>query len=82
MGRGVWCLHAAPTAADANKEGTVFFLLAPEPPAQPAPRPFLGVAGAISVSHEAGLVQVDGWATFKAPARIAVLVRELRSQVG
>lgn len=38
--------------------------------------------GAITVRHEAGLVQVDGWATFKAPARIAVLVRELRSQVG
>ena len=32
------------------------------------------------MSHEAGLVQVDGWATFKAPARIAVLVRELRAQ--
>lgn len=38
--------------------------------------------GAISVHHGEGLVRVDGWATFKAPARIAVLVRELRAEVG
>ena len=31
--------------------------------------------------HEQGLVRVDGWATFRAPARIAVLVRELRAEV-
>ena len=30
--------------------------------------------------HEQGLVKVDDWATFKAPARIAVLVRELRAE--
>lgn len=37
--------------------------------------------GDISVHHQEGLVKVDGWATFKAPARIAVLVRELRAEV-
>jgi ATP-dependent RNA helicase DHX57 len=37
--------------------------------------------GDISVYHQEGLVKVDGWATFKAPARIAVLVRELRAEV-
>jgi len=37
--------------------------------------------GDVSVHHEAGLVRVDDWATFKAPARIAVLVRELRREV-
>ena len=38
--------------------------------------------GEVSVHHGEGLVRVDGWATFKAPARIAVLVRELRAEVG
>ena len=38
--------------------------------------------GEISVHHSEGLVRVDNWATFKAPARIAVLVRELRAEVG
>ena len=38
-------------------------------------------AGDIQVHHEQGLVSVDGWARFKAPARIAVLVRELRAEV-
>jgi len=37
--------------------------------------------GEVSVHHGEGLVRVDGWATFKAPARIAVLVRELRAEV-
>lgn len=37
--------------------------------------------GNIDVHHEQGLVIVDGWAKFKAPARIAVLIRELRTQV-
>ena len=50
--------------------------MASNPTPHPPPLP----AGELSVSHEAGLVQVDGWATFKAPARIAVLVRELRAQ--
>lgn len=35
--------------------------------------------GELSVHHQAGLLRVDGWATFKAPGRIAVLVRELRA---
>ncbi|KAK9809193.1 hypothetical protein WJX72_011126 [[Myrmecia] bisecta] len=37
--------------------------------------------GEISVQHEVGLLQVDGWATFSAPARIAVLVKELRDEI-
>ncbi|KAL3157309.1 hypothetical protein ABBQ38_001539 [Trebouxia sp. C0009 RCD-2024] len=37
--------------------------------------------GNISVQHEQGTLKLDGWATFKAPARIAVLIRELRQQV-
>lgn len=37
--------------------------------------------GQISVQHEEGTLKLDGWATFKAPARIAVLIRELRQQV-
>ena len=31
--------------------------------------------GQISVDHEKSLLRLDGWASFKAPARIAVLVR-------
>ena len=30
--------------------------------------------GRISIDHEASLIRLDNWATFKAPARIAVLV--------
>ena len=30
--------------------------------------------GAIGVDHQRGLLTLDGWASFKAPARIAVLV--------
>lgn len=37
--------------------------------------------GKVDVHHEQGLIVVDGWAKFKAPARIAVLIRELRTQV-
>ncbi|PRW33164.1 P-loop containing nucleoside triphosphate hydrolase isoform A [Chlorella sorokiniana] len=37
--------------------------------------------GSIEVQHEQGMLRVDGWARFKAPARIAVLVRELRNEV-
>ena len=33
--------------------------------------------GQLSIDHEASLIKLDGWATFKAPARIAVLVRVL-----
>lgn len=38
--------------------------------------------GQLEVLHDKGLLQVDGWAQFKAPGRIGVLVRELRAQVG
>ena len=38
-------------------------------------------AGKISTQHEEGTLKLDGWATFKAPGRIAVLIRELRLQV-
>jgi ATP-dependent RNA helicase DHX57 len=31
--------------------------------------------GELTVDHENSLVKLDGWATFKAPARVAVLVR-------
>ena len=37
--------------------------------------------GDLTVHHEQGLLKVDDWAAFKAPARIAVLVRELRLEV-
>ncbi|KAK9846310.1 hypothetical protein WJX81_001334 [Elliptochloris bilobata] len=36
--------------------------------------------GSIVVKHAEGLLQIDGW-VLKAPARIAVLVRELRQEV-
>lgn len=35
--------------------------------------------GALAVRHADGVIVMDGWARFKAPARIAVLVRELRA---
>ena len=37
--------------------------------------------GDVRVLHDEGLVKVDGWATFQAPARIGVLVKELRQRV-
>jgi ATP-dependent RNA helicase DHX57 len=37
--------------------------------------------GQLEVVHDKGLITVDGWAQFKAPGRIGVLVRELRAQV-
>ena len=37
--------------------------------------------GSIVVEHEKGMIVVDDWASFKAPARIGVLVRELRCEV-
>jgi len=37
--------------------------------------------GDIGVDHEKGLVRVDDWATFQAPARIGVLIKELRARV-
>jgi ATP-dependent RNA helicase DHX57 len=38
--------------------------------------------GKITVQHEKGIVIVDDWAKFKAPARIGVLVREMRQMLG
>jgi ATP-dependent RNA helicase DHX57 len=37
--------------------------------------------GKIDVQHEQGLLLVDEWAKFKAPAKIAILVREMRQLV-
>ena len=37
--------------------------------------------GDVSVLRDEGLVKVDDWATFQAPARIGVLVKELRRRV-
>eukprot|EP00271_Cylindrocystis_brebissonii_P016940 TRINITY_DN4199_c0_g3_i1.p1 TRINITY_DN4199_c0_g3~~TRINITY_DN4199_c0_g3_i1.p1 ORF type:complete len:416 (-),score=36.57 TRINITY_DN4199_c0_g3_i1:441-1598(-) len=37
--------------------------------------------GAIEVEHERQIVRVDQWMEFQAPARIAVLVKELRGRV-
>ena len=37
--------------------------------------------GRLSVQHEAGTIQVDGWATLRAPAKIATLVSGLRREV-
>jgi ATP-dependent RNA helicase DHX57 len=37
--------------------------------------------GNISVQHEKGMLVVDDWASFKSPARIGVLVRELRIEL-
>ena len=37
--------------------------------------------GDLTVHHDQGLIKVDDWAQFKAPGRIAVLVKELRSEV-
>ena len=37
--------------------------------------------GDVRVLHDDGLVKVDDWATFQAPARIGVLVKELRQRV-
>eukprot|EP00850_Spirogloea_muscicola_P006660 SM000032S12044 [mRNA] locus=s32:111779:119402:- [translate_table: standard] len=37
--------------------------------------------GDIGVRHERKLISLDGWMEFEAPARIAVLIRELRGRV-
>ena len=37
--------------------------------------------GKIDVQHEQGILMVDDWAKFKAPAKIAILVREMRQLV-
>ena len=45
------------------------------------PYAMLIFGGTLDVRHEEGRVIVGGWATFEAPARIGVLVRELRARV-
>ncbi|GBG34645.1 ATP-dependent RNA helicase [Hondaea fermentalgiana] len=42
------------------------------------PYSLLMFGGKIEVQHERGIITVDGWITFRAQARIGVLVRELR----
>ncbi|CAL8471800.1 g11342 [Coccomyxa elongata] len=37
--------------------------------------------GALTVHHSEGLIRLDGWATFKAPAQIAALVNGLRREI-
>ena len=44
-----------------------------------APYALLLFGGDVAARHEAGTLAVDGWIDFAAPARVAVLVRELRS---
>lgn len=46
-----------------------------------SPYAILLFGGKIEVLHERGQITVDGWMYFKAPARVAVLVRELRRQM-
>eukprot|EP00050_Salpingoeca_kvevrii_P019100 m.82484 g.82484 ORF g.82484 m.82484 type:complete len:1527 (+) comp8262_c0_seq2:687-5267(+) len=43
-----------------------------------APYPLLLFGGDVAVDHERQLVTVDKWLSFEAPARVAVLVNELR----
>jgi len=45
------------------------------------PYALLLFGGDVDVRHEQGALTVDGWAAFEAPARVAVLVRELRAGV-
>ena len=37
--------------------------------------------GKVNVEHDRGILVVDDWAKFKAPAKIAILVREMRQLV-
>lgn len=46
-----------------------------------SPQAILLFGGAIQVQHTEQSLSVDGWINFKAPARIAVLVRELRQRL-
>lgn len=46
-----------------------------------SPYALLLFGGDIDVLHERGEITVDAWMYFKAPARVAVLVRELRRQL-
>eukprot|EP00037_Helgoeca_nana_P016072 m.150760 g.150760 ORF g.150760 m.150760 type:complete len:1372 (+) comp23324_c0_seq4:577-4692(+) len=46
-----------------------------------SPFPLLFFGGELSVDHASGIVTVDGWLQMKAPARIAVLINQLRKGV-
>lgn len=46
-----------------------------------SPYAILLFGGEIAVQHKKGQMSVDGWVIFKAPARVAVLARELRRQL-
>lgn len=46
-----------------------------------SPYAILLFGGEIEVQHKKGQMSVDGWVIFKAPARVAVLARELRRQL-
>mmetsp|Transcript_21181 Transcript_21181/g.58791 ORF Transcript_21181/g.58791 Transcript_21181/m.58791 type:complete len:1160 (+) Transcript_21181:1213-4692(+) len=37
--------------------------------------------GSMKVFHEEGLVKLDGWAAFKVPARVSVLLQQLRAEI-
>ena len=70
----------------AEPSSSSFSKNAPKPTARlvsmvPAYAVLLFSGGRLDVRHEAGEVVVDGFARFAAPARIGVLIRELRSAV-
>ena len=46
-----------------------------------SPYAILLFGGQLQVEHEAGLISLDGTWSFKAPARIGILIRELRDEV-
>jgi ATP-dependent RNA helicase DHX57 len=41
----------------------------------------LAFGGELEVLHDQGLLLLDGWAKFKAPARVGVLIKHLRHAV-
>lgn len=41
----------------------------------------LAFGGQLEVLHDQGLLLLDGWAKFKAPARVGVLIKHLRAAV-
>jgi ATP-dependent RNA helicase DHX57 len=41
----------------------------------------LAFGGQLEVLHDQGLLLLDGWAKFKAPARVGVLIQHLRAAV-
>jgi ATP-dependent RNA helicase DHX57 len=45
------------------------------------PYQLLLFGGKIAVQHAAGTLSVDNWARFKAPARVGVLLKEIRARL-